>query len=1073
MTQRPFRADRFFAFRTPLLPHWELQAWGRDLQSAGVWEDPEALQTAFGADVSHLRERLRILVSRPEVLEAIYLASPDLVDSLPRWMNEPDSEKGKRTELSLIRYLHRMCHRPTPFGLFAGHSLGRIGERTRLVVTGRERYRRTSRLDMDYLSALVAELQKDRGLRDTLTYRPNTSLYHSAGRLRYIEIRLKDGQRNLQLVALREDDHLLRVMERAKEGATIEDLKSCLVNEEISGEEANEFVHELIDNQVVVPDLEPATTGNQPLKALVERLRLSESTWAVADRLAMVGNTLAGLDEAGIGNGVRPYLNLATDLEELPGKVDRTKLWQVDLFKPAPEATLSGALMMDMEEAVSLLRRLTPVWETETFKAFKEAFQKRYEGRFVPLMEALDPECGVGINGTNGLVVQAAPLLEGLALDKVPRPTERPGLTQREVYLLKRIQPLKPGQAMELDEKDLNELDQQNHSPWPTSFFLRVEMAADGPEALEAGEYRAYLHSANGPSAARLLGRFCHGDQELAQEVRRHLAEEEAQKPDAIFAEIAHLPFGRLGNVLARPLLRSHEIPYLGASGAEPDAWITVSDLMVGIRGDRVILWSRRLDKEVLPRLSSAANYNHRVSDVYRFLASLQDQAVQGFIGWTWGGLDNEPWLPRVTRGKYILDRARWQITKEELKEVLSAKSPPERFRAFQELRREKCLPRYVLLADGDNELPVDMENPLGLESLWSVTKSKNRFQLSEDYPGGDHLVVAGPEGRFTHELVLTFLARPEATEPALSSTEMLNNRTLHGPGSEWLYSKIYCGQASADELLAGAVTTLSGNLLRDGDVDRWFFIRYSDPEPHLRLRFHGAPERLWGQALSKLNWALEPLLRGGVIWRFQIDTYEPETFRYGGSENLMLSEQIFQADSEAVLEILALYPGDEGTAARWRLAVRTVDGYFEAARLSLNDRYRLAQRSRDILSQEFGLKSSSLKRHICEKFRTERKHLETLLDPDKGLEGPLASGVVVLRALIKRIRPIIEEMRDLEAQGRLIRPVEEVLVSFIHMSLNRLLRSAQQTQELVVYDFLCRIYDSRLARERKTIGDP
>jgi hypothetical protein len=46
--------------------------------------------------------------------------------------------------------------------------------------------------------------------------------------------------------------------------------------------------------------------------------------------------------------------------------------------------------------------------------------------------------------------------------------------------------------------------------------------------------------------------------------------------------------------------------------------------------------------------------------------------------------------------------------------------------------------------------------------------------------------------------------------------------------------------------------------------------------------------------------------------------------------------------------------------------------------------------------------------------------------------------------------------------------PAIELVPSLIHMHANRLLRSAQRAQELVLYDFLYRIYESELVRARK-----
>src|SRR4029434_10601232 len=141
---------------------------------------------------------------------------------------------------------------------------------------------------------------------------------------------------------------------------------------------------------------------------------------------------------------------------------------------------------------------------------------------------------------------------------------------------------------------------------------------------------------ADGPSGARILGRFCGADPELRRHVERHLRVEEAFDPDAVYAEIVHLPEGRIGNVLCRPVLRDYEIPYIGKAGAPADRQIPVTDLMVGIQDGRVVLRSRRLGKRVVPRLTSAHGYHTRGLGVYRFLCSLQNQGVTAGMMWSW-----------------------------------------------------------------------------------------------------------------------------------------------------------------------------------------------------------------------------------------------------------------------------------------------------------------------------------------------------------------------------------------------------------------------------------------------------
>ncbi len=144
-----FAPSGFFVFRSPLLAFDELEAWSENLE--GVLADANNLEEALARDRSKLRARLRQALDRPEIAEALFLASPGLFEALARWRNDPDSRKGKRAEDSLVRYFQRMATRPTPFGLFSGCSVGALegSAETRLRLPARADYQRHSRLDND------------------------------------------------------------------------------------------------------------------------------------------------------------------------------------------------------------------------------------------------------------------------------------------------------------------------------------------------------------------------------------------------------------------------------------------------------------------------------------------------------------------------------------------------------------------------------------------------------------------------------------------------------------------------------------------------------------------------------------------------------------------------------------------------------------------------------------------------------------------------------------------------------------------------------------------------------------
>ncbi|MFY0576353.1 lantibiotic dehydratase [Cystobacter fuscus] len=191
-----FSPAGFFALRTPLLPFEELIRWGEGLESPRVQPGSPGLEPALRRDQSILRARLGEWLRRPEVREALFVASPSLHECLGLWEREPESERGVKVEHSVVRYMLRMAGRPTPFGLFAGCSVGELGERTRLRLGPRAHYQRHTRLDMDYACLLAEALSRDPELRGSILYRPNTSLYRACGRLRYAEGRMIEKSRS-------------------------------------------------------------------------------------------------------------------------------------------------------------------------------------------------------------------------------------------------------------------------------------------------------------------------------------------------------------------------------------------------------------------------------------------------------------------------------------------------------------------------------------------------------------------------------------------------------------------------------------------------------------------------------------------------------------------------------------------------------------------------------------------------------------------------------------------------------------------------------------------------------------
>ncbi len=391
---------------------------------------------------------------------------------------------------------------------------------------------------------------------------------------------------------------------------------------------------------------------------------------------------------------------------------------------------------------------------------------------------------------------------------------------------------------------------------------------------------------------------------------------------------------------------------------------------------------SKRLARRVLPRLTSAHGFYHgRNLKLYKFLCMLQAQGVAGGLSWNWGTLDHASFLPRVAYGKLVFSLARWAFEKDAI-EKLAREQGAGRIRAVHQWREQMSLPRFVLMTEADNQLLIDFDNVLSIDTFVEYAKKRPSVRLIEMFAGAEELAAHGPEGRFTHEVVIPFVrSAPVAHGKTVSAanvmrTEMAVQATAEQrnflPGSEWLYAKIYGSASHLDRLLVEAIHPLVEKAIADGDADGWFFIRYGDPHLHLRLRFHGGPQKLSARIIPQLWQAVQQHASGGKVSRLQFDTYEREIERYGGLEGVEIAEHLFESDSKLVLELLSSISGSLGSAFRWRLAFLSVDRLLSALRFDTAAKRQLINNMGKFQEKNFSV-NDRYKKQLSDKFRKER----------------------------------------------------------------------------------------------------
>ena len=1066
-----YAAD-FFVLRTPAVSWQVVRDWSEGLTAAQAHRCGGELAAAISQDEELLRSRLRELVARPQLQEAIFVASPSLHAQLQAWLHGDDGEKARAVEPAVVRYLVRMAGRCTPFGLFAGYTIGRAGARTNLALPAANASARHTRLNLDVLYGLAATFARRRDYQPHVRYHANTTVYRVGDRLRYHAVAIEPsavgsvGRRySLREISANAFTEVALRAGRHPAGGTIDELAAAIVHahDDVDADDARTFVRRLIGAHLFWPSLLPPITGADPTCHLRDELRALPNAEPDVTSLEAVMADIAALDSVAwnaITHTTR-CTRIAANMRALGASFDAANLLKVDLRKPATDVTLNDRVLCDIAAAVELVAAIAPEREPP-LHAFARRFEERYHGREVPLLEALDPESGIGFEH-----VDTAPssIVRGLELDA---PDERSwSWGKRDAFLLRKlVDALQSGASqIELTDADVALLVDAKRLPLPAGQTAVVSLAARSTASLDEGDYRLFIAAAGQPTSAALLGRFLNDDPELARHVRATLVKEADVHPDAIHAEIAHHveelsgPWKRATNVSLRPVLRDYEIDVVGASGAPASRRIPVDDLLLCVDGDQIVLRSARLGRRVIPHLSSAHAFDQPGCEIYRFLARMQTQDVATSLAWSWGrALADVPFLPRLTYGRIVLALATWRLSAD-LVESLRQVRGADRFRAIQSLRDARRLPRTVGLVDGDNVLPVDLENVMSIDGMLSACRGGSPIVLRETFPDAGELVARGPDGVFLHELLVPVLRARAPTQIAPSSSRAIaaSPHRAELPGDEWLFAKVYCGTATADRFLVDVLAPLLRDLRADGLVDDWFFVRYRDPDCHLRIRFRGERSTLWGDASRRFFDAAATMRPH--LHKLTIDGYDPEVERYGGAAAMAVAHAVFVADSDAALEIVTHCRGDADT--RWQAALLAIDALLDDFGFTLLEKRSFTASARERSAVRIGA-GARTRHRLGELFRGKRRELERLWGAPP---SELAAAIEALAQRSRTVRRALSRLHAIRDGEQLTVPFSELVQSYVHMSVNRVLRAAPNEHELALHDMLFRLYDGAVAR--------
>lgn len=983
---------------------------------------------------------------------AIFLASKSLYGVLKKKSFHVVllTEKEKS---SVKMYLNRMCFRPTPFGLFSGFSV--INWQSNNCEKPCDTVRKIH-VQLDNL--FLANVTGDHNNSLAEKYKINNSIYLVGQEFRYLRYRDEPGKlkRKFFIDCLEASAFTKPIIAFFDHLRTKADFVAFLADRfKIDEAESESFLGELIENQVILPEFSFNNTG----KAYYQRL-LQQQYPGSPQKLGLVeiGRIVEGLNNQTPSEIAEAIITADGKLRNFSKDLNLDPLY-INLENTGDSPELPGNVPAKIRDGLYCLDRLTSACSIFSLSKFVSDFGKKFDRRSVPLLIAMDPEAGIGYE----------PFARG---------------EDQQDFLndvsFKNSAPVED--KLEWSEAHALILDKWQNSPLPKEGFTTVFLDEEDVEPLPCSSEEAppapstsvlfrkagdliFIEQAGGVSATTLIGRFSPFNAEVRKAICDIARIEEAANPDVIFADITHVTDPRMMNIERHDPAREFEIPILTDADLPEKNQIPLSDLWLSIHENEIILWSRKLGKRIIPRFTSAFNYLRSELPVFRFLCDLQFYGIRADFT-----LDltlffpNLSFYPRVQYKDTIVSLASWHLTRNEINLLIRDEGRNEKVSRLMSFAGKMKWPRYISVNRHDNYIVIDSHKEEDLLLLADMLKKDGKAVIKE-FPFIEEKGLI-PEAASAKPFVQQFIAHlyhrkgiysPLAAFPQTSRKDNVTRR--FDPGSNWLYFKIYCHPSRSDAILLNTIAPFCALNVEKGVIYQWFFVRYSDPSYHLRIRIHLDPCSS-GTIMVALSDKLEPLILQGIVSDFQIAAYERELERYD-PEIIEEIEKSFCAGSELVTAILRSDFEDLDRNFGWYETVFfTLELLLNSFSLKCEQKEALFHELFQNLKWEF--EPVGLLNQLQRKFR-ELRNGHGILNADRvgKQEGPL------FLKFKNSYSEIALATKDWPAKRQ-----TRLAADLIHMHLNRLFSDDHRKNELVVYYCLWKHFQSERGRKKKLLSE-
>lgn len=977
---------------------------------------------------------------------ALFIANADFYNELEK-QGFDYSHLSTKQKNTIRNYYNRACFRSTPFGVFS--SITPVAWSGEFDQVQFENEQLTAHFKSDYLLNLkLCNALLTREARDIVKYKSNFTLYKVRKQFRYIkyDTEINNSKRSFSIVSLSNNKIIQEIVKFCAIERSFSEIVQ-LVMEKTGYDEGTVilFAEQLIQEQVILPQQGANITGNNCLEDLLAYIQQHGVKSPRVENITAIINGMRTIDVHNIGE-VTTY---GQQLEELLDGGEKYKsVYYVVAEREKATGGISEKYQQVILEGLECLNKLVPFYRNEELEDFKRAFVEKFEEREVSLLVALDPEMGIGYENKDDVIYWEDELLKDIRFDNNYMESKKHvKWTTTHSLLLNKFHLQREGLNFRivLTEADLKEIATQHESyKLPPSLSVVFRLHND----------QVYIESAGGASAASLIGRFTSFNDDCLSMAREIATLEQHYNTHVLFAEIASICDMRAANINSRKHIRLYEVPVTATSTLGENYQLALQDIFVSVRNEQIMLRSRKHNAIVVPRLSSAFNHGNSDLSVFRFLCDLQYQGLKtNFTLELSHFFPDLKFYPRVVYKSAILSVATWHLTTNDFA-FMKSEDRSQWYAKYNQLAGTIQLPRFFALTQHDNQLVFDRDNEeeilLFLDTIRNLSKIVlTEFLLNDDDASEvrDHhnrpLIGQYIASLYLNETVYDFPAYPTFKGNESTSRSFT-------PGTEWLYFKIYCHPIHANELLTEELMPLLEKFYKGKAIDKWYYVRYYDPNHHIRLRMH-MNELLSDKLMAIFSKKLRTLAEKRKIEKYHLDTYIRELERYAPAA-IEDVESSFFASSQLIIHYISQSVQD-GKPYPYNLDViiLSLEEMLNGFKLTLQQRISLFHDLYTAFYQEFG-EDENLKKSLEKKYNSLRREINGIYERMNVLKGSLGHHYKALNKYSEKVADGVNNNHGV---------TEKILGDLIHMHLNRLFVQKARKQELIIYYLLYKHYNS------------